>query len=339
MAIRFKKQAAPHEIMAKRFIQILKNCYSFVWNRQFLTFLGFLALSAAFWLFQSLNETYEESFSVPIELQGVPKEIVITTELPKSITVNLRDKGFNLLSYKYGQEFNPIVIEYTANNRGYVRLFTRDYIDQISSQLLSTTQLVGFQPDTLEYFYNFGHSKILPVKFTGSYTTEADFLVSHMELEPQNITVYAQKNILDTMQYAYTEPIYIGSLRDSLRTDVPMLKMRGVKYIPNKVSLRIQVDRMVEKTVDVPIRGVNFPASKALRTFPAKAQIKFLVGMKDYRRITENDFALPIHYEDLLENNTGFVTLQLNTIPEGVQNVRLMTNRVEYIIEEVAEND
>ena len=312
----------------KRFIQLLKTWFSAILNKQSLTFLGFLALSASFWLFQSLNETYEESFNVPIKLQGVPKDIVITTELPEYVTINLRDKGFNLLSYKYGQEFQPIVIDYTPNNQGYVRLFTRDFIKQISPQLLSTTQLTGYLPDTLEYFYNFGHSKVLPVKFTGSYSTETDFQVSHMELAPTNVTVYAQKHILDTMQFAYTEPTYIGRLNDSLKTNVALRKIRGVKYDPKQVTLKMQVDRMVEKTVEVPIRGVNFPASKSLRTFPSKAQVKFLVGMKDYRKITEDDFALVVRYEDLLQNNTGYVNLELHTLPEGVRNARLTSNRV-----------
>ena len=75
----------------------IRRCFSILWNRQFLIFLFFLALSAVFWLFQALGETYEEDFQVPIELKNVPGNVVITTDLPQALHVSLRDKGSLLM--------------------------------------------------------------------------------------------------------------------------------------------------------------------------------------------------------------------------------------------------
>ena len=49
------------------------------------------------------------------------------------------------------------------------------------------------------------------------------------------------------------------------------------------------VDIYTEKTVEVPLHGVNFPADKALRTFPSKVQITFQVGLKRFRSIKAED--------------------------------------------------
>ena len=38
---------------------LIRKCYAKLWNRQFLIFLFFFALSFVFWIFQTLNETYE----------------------------------------------------------------------------------------------------------------------------------------------------------------------------------------------------------------------------------------------------------------------------------------
>lgn len=49
--------------------------------------------------------------------------------------------------------------------------------------------------------------------------------------------------------------------------------------MPGAVDLTLPVDIYTEKTVEVPLHGVNFPADKVLRTFPSKVQITFKIGL------------------------------------------------------------
>ena len=59
------------------------------------------------------------------------------------------------------------------------------------------------------------------------------------------------------------------------------------------------VDIYTEKTVEVPLHGINFPADKALRAFPSKVQITFQVGLKRFRSIKADDFVINVSYEEL----------------------------------------
>ena len=85
----------------------------------------------------------------------------------------------------------------------------------------------------------------------------------------------------------------------------------------------------------MPVRPVNFPASKQLRTFPATVKVTFQVGMGLYRKITSENFVLVVNYEDLLKNKSTYCHLSLKTIPEGVSHVRISPQDVEYVIEEI----
>ena len=49
--------------------------------------------------------------------------------------------------------------------------------------------------------------------------------------------------------------------------------------------MMLPVDIYTEKTVEVPLRGVNFPADKVLRAFPSKVQVTFQVGLSHFRQI------------------------------------------------------
>ena len=69
-------------------------------NKQTFIFLFFLALSTAFWFLQVLNEVHEEDFELRINQNNLPKGIVITSDLPSSIRVTIKDRGATLLNYK-----------------------------------------------------------------------------------------------------------------------------------------------------------------------------------------------------------------------------------------------
>ena len=58
-------------------------------NREFLTFLFFLALSGTFWLLLTLNETYEREFKIPVKVVNIPKNVVLTSDETDTVRVVL----------------------------------------------------------------------------------------------------------------------------------------------------------------------------------------------------------------------------------------------------------
>ena len=90
----------------------------------------------------------------------------------------------------------------------------------------------------------------------------------------------------------------------------------------------------------VPVIGLNFPAEKKLRTFPAQVNITFRIESGRYHKISSEDFVLSTTYEDLLDNTENSkLTLHLKTVPEGVSNVRISPKQVDYLIEQVAQEE
>lgn len=320
-----------------------KNYLSRIWNRQFFAFLFFLFLSASFWLFQTLNETYDREIQVKLQLTDVPENVVVTTEPPTHLRLTLRDRGFILLRYQYLHRsiFPTIKLKWSEINtpNGHVTLSTADLLKPILANLEGSTQLVGSKPETVEFFYNYGLCKELPVVFQGKLEADSAYTLMATDVEPRSVMVYASQRILDTLSAAYLEPLYLTGLTDTTVLEHRFVKIPGVKYVPARPTLRILADRMVEKTVEVPVRGVNFPATKTLRTFPSKVKVTFQVGMSQYRKVTAESFVLPIHYEDLLNHKDALFPLSLKSTPYGVKRPRLSPSAVEYVIEETLGED
>ena len=294
----------------------VRYCLSKIWNKQFLIFLFFLALSSVFWIFQTLNETYEEDFQVPLELRNVPSNVVITTDLPENLHILLRDKGSQLLAYRYTRQFKPVVVDYNtySNPSGHVSILGNELQRQIAAQLLPGTQMLGLKPDTLDFYYNFGQFKRVPIRPLGEVRAGRLYSLAKTVYSEDSVTVYASREQLDTITAAYLQPFNLRNLTDTTHVKSNFVKVKGAKFVPAQIGVTFCIDRLVEKTIQVPVQQVNFPASKQLRTFPATVKVTFQVGMGLYRKITSENFVLVVNYEDLLKNKSTYCHLSLKTL-------------------------
>lgn len=307
-------------------------------RRDIINYLFFVVLAAVFWAFQTANEVYEQELEAPLELINVPSNVVITSELPSCVKVRVKDKGTNLFPYVYGRQTLPKVVidfnEYQSNS-GHVRILTSELLKPLMAARDFT--FLGVHPDTLEYYYNHGLSKRVPVKWQGSIQTTEGYTLADVRVSRDSVLVYASREVLDTITAAWLQPVTLSDVADTTTLSRPIQKVRGARFSPNTVKVSLFTDRIVEKSVQVPVHGVNFPAGKRLQTFPAQVAVTFQVGMKMYRDITADDFILVVNYEDLLQIAGNRCHLSLKSTPLGVSQVKIEPSDVEFIIEDTKE--
>ena len=146
--------------------------------------------------------------------------------------------------------------------------------------------------------------------------------------------VYAPQEILDSITAAYTQALNFEDVADTVRRRVNLADVRGAKFIPSFDDVTLLVDIYAEKSVEVPIRGINFPPDKVLRTFPSKVQVTFQVGLSHFKSITSEVFFIGVTYESLLNNKGEKCPVNLKSIPRYVNHVRLNPKEVDYLIEQ-----
>lgn len=315
---------------------ILKAVRNFLFsglNKEFLIFLFFLALSGAFWLLMTLNETMEREFKIPVRLSGVPRNAVITGELPDTVRVTVRDKGFTLVTY----DFRPLVFRfsnYADEDEGKGVIPLTDVQKQVLSQMYGSSKLLQVKPGAFDFYFTYGTSKKVPVVFRGKITTSKSYYLAHTEFYPSMVTVYANKQQLDKLQTVEIEPFNYRNLQDTIRQAVKIRKIRGVKIVPSTVRLSVYPDVLTEETIDVPITAINMPPGMVLRTFPSKVTVRFTIGASLFRTIKPNLFKVVVDYEELAANPSDKCTLQLRSVPRSVSKASLEIDRVDYLLEQ-----
>ena len=315
---------------------ILKAVRNFLFsglNKEFLIFLFFLALSGAFWLLMTLNETMEREFKIPMRLTGVPGNAVITGELPDTVRVTVRDKGFTLVTY----DFRPLVFRfsnYADEDEGKGVIPLTDVQKQVLSQMYGSSKLLQVKPGAFDFFFTYGTSKKVPVVFRGKITTSKSYYLAHTEFYPSMVTVYANKQQLDKLQSVEIEPFNYRNLQDTIRQAVKIRKIRGVKIVPSTVRLSVYPDVLTEEAIEVPITAINMPPGMVLRTFPSKVTVRFTIGASLFRTIKPNLFKVVVDYEELAANPSDKCTLQLRSVPRSVSKASLEIDRVDYLLEQ-----
>ena len=305
-------------------------------SREFLIFLFFMFVSFSFWLLQVLNDDYETEYTVSLRMKDVPDNVVLTSELPSNMKITLKDRGTVLVNYSWGQGLLPLTLDFTeySDKGNQVRIPSMSLAKKISAQLSQSTKLVAIKPDTLEFIYTKGAAKTVPVKLCGTITPERQYYVSDTIFSPDSVRVYAPKAILDTITAAYTKTVDFEGVSDTVRKRVSIAPVKGARFIPDYSDLTLKVDVYAEKTVDVPVVGVNFPHDKVLRTFPSKVKVTFQIGLSRFMEVGADDFQVVVDYNDLQNEGGDKCRLQLKEMPKGVNHVRVNPKDMDYIIEQ-----
>ncbi|MBR1389385.1 MAG: YbbR-like domain-containing protein [Prevotella sp.] len=309
-------------------------------NREFLVFLSFLIISGVFWLFLTLNETYEKDFAIPVTITNVPKNVMLTSEETDTVKMTIRDKGITLATYLYGNSLPHLRVNYAtyARNDGTGVIPASDLQKLARLQLASGSKITAVKTEKMEFFYNYGDKKRVPIRWSGRVIPEQLFFISRVQYWPDSVTVYASKEKLDSISVVYTEQLNYANFRDTLMVDCRLARQKGVKTVPEEVRIGFFTDVLTEESLDgVPIMGVNMPKGKTLRTFPAKVKVSFVTGASVYRSLRPEDFRVVADYNELKNAPSEKCRIYLKSTPPGISRARLETTQVDYLIEEEAE--
>jgi hypothetical protein len=305
-------------------------------SKEILIFIFFLGLSGVFWLSLTLNETYEKEFAIPISVVDVPRNAVLTSDEVDTVRVTIRDKGFILMAYKYGDALSKLQVpfrNYTHNN-GTGLIPASEIQKFIYRNLISTSKITAVKPEKLEFFYSFGSKKQVPVRWSGRVIPEELYFISRVSYEPDSITIYASQEKLDSINMVYTEQLNYANFRDTLTIDCNLAKLKGVKTVPDHIRVSFYTDVLTEERINnIPIVGINMPEGKVLRTFPAKTSVSFVAGVSVYRNLKPEDFTIIADYQELRKNPSEKCRIYLKKVPNGISRAKLETNMVDYLIE------
>jgi hypothetical protein len=299
----------------------------------------FFAVAGIFWMLMALNESYEQEVRIPIHYTNIPKTAVMTSSETDTIRATINDKGITLLTYLYGDALKNITVDFKTyaghQKAGRGEISSTELSKMVTQLLAASSKLISIKPSRLTFYYNYGEKKRVPVKWRGNVIPDNLYFISSTEYDTDSITIFASRDKLDSINTIYTVPLNYTDFHDTLSVTAGLQKIAGVKMVPETIKIRFLTDILTEETIEgIPITGINMPEGTILRTFPPKARVKIVTGMKTYQTLSPSDFSVVADYNEFSNNQSQRCKIYLNKMPTKVFKASLVTDQVDYLIEE-----
>ncbi len=299
-------------------------------------YLLFVLLAGFYWLIQALNSVHEANIFIPLVLTDIPENVVITDSFPSRLKIRIEDKGTSIMRYKYGNHVKTLEIKFVKNqgSDGYVRVSPYKLREILRNQFNISTNLLSITPDTLGYYYTTGQQKRVPIKLQVSFNLDAEHYVRDTIITEDSVTVFAPTKILNKLSEVVTRDDLLSTSQDTLYSKLNLVAPVGAKLSMSEWNVKFIIDRYTQKKIEVPLEGLYFPASMALRSFPASAVVTCRVGVKDYASVSSEDFLVGVQYATLKSSNNDTYKVSVFKYPSSVKVLSVSPQRADFLIED-----
>lgn len=315
-------------------------------NKKMVTYMFFVALATIFWFLNALSKEYTTTVNYPVTYKDLPSKKVLSNEQPPRLKLTVRAKGFDLLRYKlsFFQSLNFPVNEYTNNKMEKVGdnnyLFpTSRMTSQVATQLSSAISVTHISPDTISFEFSSLIEKKIPVHLNTKLKFESQFrLGGDVVLKPDSVWVIGAKAIIDSIEQLETKLLELKKLNETKTKKIGLVDVEGLRFVQKKVEVKLLVEQFTEAEKHINLKVINVPDSVFLRLFPHKIKLSYLVGLKDYETISDEQFELEADYSkmDTVRNK---LQVYLKGSPLNVSNISFYPGEVGYLIEKKNSGD
>jgi len=270
-----------------------------------------VALFFAFclWMIVNLNRDFTVTVQVPIQLSAISDDMIVSSEVPSTVSVNLSGEGWKLIPiYR-----NPPGITLNAETRQV------NLREQIRNQVgaFSDLNILQVEPSQLELETERKATKRVPVANRVDITYRDQFgLLSEPVMVPDSVTVTGAESVLAGLDEWETEETELSNISRSIERNIRLKSgPSGITVDPQTVTLIAEVAEFTEAEQRVPIRTRNLPSGRAVSYNPSSITIRFDVPIDQYSNIQDMRlFNAYVDYEVIEADDSGRVAPEVETI-------------------------
>ena len=317
-------------------VRNLQKLKSFFFTKDILSFLLFLALSSTFWFVHALGKERETNIVVPIRYVGIPINVSITNSPPSEISLNIKDQGLRLFDYSK-RHITPLTIDLSRvfYQKGEI-LITPDLLSgRIRRYLKPTTSILDIQPDSILIQYEKLGVKSVPIKFISKIELANQYMLSNnIQLDPDIVTVFGPKRVLDTIKFVRTDLLELKNLNDTSYFRCKLKPIKSVRFSVKHTKVSVFVEPFTERKVQIPVTAVNCPEHMSIRTFPTFVNATYTVGLSQFYTLAPKDIEVYLDFNDLKLSKQSKQILKVKNNTTHISNIRISPLEVEFILEQ-----
>jgi hypothetical protein len=243
--------------------------------------LCFLA-ATTFWFFNALNKNYTTKINHPIQFEFEREGVIIVSEMPSRIQLNVTGGGWNLLRKTLSFNSRPIVIR--LDNPTETKFLTANKLYPQISEQVNEMRLNFVAEDTL--FFNIERRVIkkLPLAVDSTRIDLEDNyrIVSEITIIPDSIIFEGPSSLIESLP----EWIFVSVPKEDINENfseevkINFEESNLIKHYPERVKITFEVAQFIERNKIVSVELLNFPEDSTIYLQNSKVRLKYFVEEK-----------------------------------------------------------
>ena len=297
-----------------------------------------ILIAAFFWLLIKLSYQYNESFNFKVSYYNAPNEKMLTKVIDTNVNVTIEAKGFQMLKLILTEDLTKLDID--LNNfdiihlKGKVYYITTNAVkDKIGEYIRIPDKDVILSGQRLEFqMEDLLEKKVAVVNRVNFNFLPQYNLYSKVLISPSEVNVFGPQEILDTLQYIYTDNNSIINISKNIDENVKLINPNTsfLNLSVDNVNIKANVEKFTESSLEtlIDLSNINYE----IKAFPNSVNIFFTIAQKDFSNISQTQFKVEANLK-----NTDILTskkLQLKVVekPDFVSGIRLQPSEIEFLI-------
>jgi len=300
-------------------------------------FLLFFILAFSILVLTKLSKVYTATLPFGINPINVDDTYVILNKDDAKLNITIETYGFNWLRYaikrpKLDIDFNTDVVKLDSL---FIWSMSRGY-PNINKQFSKQKKIISINPDTLVFKYDTNNIKYVPIVLHANIQYAQGFnTLDNVKTIPDSIKLIGPSSILKNIKNVTTQQLDLDHVKTNVNTVLELeldSLSNKVKTNLKQVNLSVKVSKFSEGVVNLPIEIINSPKGKLINYFPKQIAISYSTSLDNFNAISANDFKVVCNYKDAIDNS--FLTPEIVKQPDNVKNVRVLQQKIEFIIKE-----
>jgi len=295
-----------------------------------LIFISFL-FAVLLWLYINLSLTYTINKVVRLDFK-VNKNQAIASELPDSVELVLRGKGWDLfLLYLKGKsDFSIDLTSYRKDTKLNLLQNLQD-----NGELPSSVSILNVSPQFVDLVFDNINSRKVPVKNNVRVVPKDGYIIIGSPLiQPDSVKITGALSVINKIRTLGTESLNIENVSSDFSKEVKVIDTsnRNIKIEPDKVTISFKIELAAEKSFDnISVNVQNVPADREVLLVPPKIKVYVRGGVGTLAKVLIESISANIDYKTIEDDKLGYVIPEIK-LPSNITLVKLEPEKLQYII-------
>jgi YbbR domain-containing protein len=194
-----------------------------------------LAFAVVLWFFVIGERNLEVSYIVPLEYQGLSRDLIIANEVPSSVSVRISGPRALLMNQSAGD------ISIAVDLKGLPAGVTSFKRLEESLNLPTGLKVTRISPSYVDVKLERIREKSVPVRVVLTGTPVPGYVVTETRVEPEQVVVSGAGSELKSVSEVFTESIDITGVRQSFSQTAPIDYSGIYTYLGKQKTVEVEV--------------------------------------------------------------------------------------------------